>query len=291
VRRLSVAAVPAPLTVVPVLLTAVLALLTACTSSRSTSSASTAPRSSVQGGITFASYELAPGVRVHARTVAGRTHAPWVVYVHGGSWLAGRGNSPGGDAWARHVVPRGYQVFALDYRLSRTATWPAQRMDVARAVDWIRARAGTFGLDVARAVIVGESAGGHLAAIEASRGRFAGAVDLAGVVDPQAALTASTAELGEAATRLIGCEPTVCPARWRDAQAIAHVGVRTPPFLVLHSADDPIVPLAISTAFVDGLRAAGRRVVFHVVPGRAHGLLGNTGVLRRVDAFMDAASR
>ena len=55
------------------------------------------------------------------------------------------------------------QVFVVDYRLAPEAPYPAPLADSTAAFEYIAAHAGRFGLDPARLVIGGDSAGGHLA--------------------------------------------------------------------------------------------------------------------------------
>ena len=101
---------------------------------------------------------------------AGTGPAPLVVWIHGGGWSGGtRANA--GPLFA--LLPRGYAVASLDYRLTSqegewgtaSVTWPAQAHDVKAAVRWLRANAGELGVDPCAFISWGSSAGGHLAAI------------------------------------------------------------------------------------------------------------------------------
>ena len=86
---------------------------------------------------------------------------PCVVVIHGGGW-------DGGDrrqlsAWNERLVARGFTVAAVSYRLAPEWIWPAQRDDVLAALAWLKAHAADLGLDPARLVLFGRSAGGQLA--------------------------------------------------------------------------------------------------------------------------------
>jgi acetyl esterase/lipase len=67
-------------------------------------------------------------------------------------------------------------VFSINYRPSTRpgGTWPAQIEDVQKALRYIRANAGHFGVDPARIASLGMSAGGHLATMVALRDDPAG---------------------------------------------------------------------------------------------------------------------
>lgn len=233
--------------------------------------------------------DLDHGAQLRSWTLAGRRGAPWLLYVHGGSWRSGRADSPTAAMFAARLLPRGYQVFSVEYRLSGVAPWPAQRVDVAAAVDRIRAEAARYGIAPGRGVLVGESAGGQLASVEGMRGRVAGVVSLAGVADPLAVLSAPFRPLRRATEQFVGCAPTLCPSRWQDTRAVAHLaaGARTPPFLVIHCERDPVVPVSMSRELATALRAAGRPVTLRVERGADHKVLLRPGVLTRVLAFAD----
>ena len=61
---------------------------------------------------------------------------PLIVWIHGGGWSAGdKSGCP-----AVLMVPRGYVVASLNYRLSQAAKFPAQINDCKGAIRWLRPR-------------------------------------------------------------------------------------------------------------------------------------------------------
>ena len=91
-----------------------------------------------------------------------RRGAPCIVVIHGGGW-AGGDRTPLA-AWNPRWAARGYAVAAISYRLAPKWIWPAQRDDVLAAITWLKAHAAQLGIDPARLVLLGRSAGGQLAA-------------------------------------------------------------------------------------------------------------------------------
>src|SRR5262249_7572967 len=87
--------------------------------------------------------------------------APGVLVIHGGSWE--RGDSTEMASLNRYLAARGYIVAAINYRLSPAHPFPAARDDVLAALSYLKANAAAIGLDPARIVLLGRSAGGQLA--------------------------------------------------------------------------------------------------------------------------------
>ena len=96
---------------------------------------------------------------------AGRGPWPVMVLVHGGGFQAGDKAMETG--WARYLASIGVASFAVNYRLStpERPTFPEALFDVKAAVRFLRTHAGEFGLDSEAIGVMGESAGGHLAAM------------------------------------------------------------------------------------------------------------------------------
>jgi len=85
-----------------------------------------------------------------------------IIWLHGGGWVVG--TLDGHDPVARALaVAADSQVFCVDYRLAPEAPYPAALADCSAAFAYIAANAGRFGVDPARLVLGGDSAGGHLA--------------------------------------------------------------------------------------------------------------------------------
>lgn len=194
---------------------------------------------------------------------------PLVVFFYGGSWQQGERHWYAfvGQALARH----GLAVAIPDYR---KAPFPAFMDDAAAAVAWLKAQGPGLGYDPDRIVLMGHSAGAHIAALLATDPQYLARHDLSpsdlrgviGLAGPYDFLPIRSRPLRE----VFGDDP----ARHRASQPIAHVDGSEPPFLLLHGRDDRLVEPGNSTRMAERLRDHGVPVELHLVPDAGHaGLL------------------
>lgn len=106
-------------------------------------------------------------------TPAARPGAPLVLFVHGGAWSMGDMAMAG--HMAAHFHARGYAFASADYRLVPDADPRQQAEDVAAALARLLADAGRLGVDRERVMIMGHSAGAHLAALVGTDPAYLGA--------------------------------------------------------------------------------------------------------------------
>lgn len=102
----------------------------------------------------------------------GTTRRPGVVQIHGGGWVTGDLDSQ--DVTCRLLAAQsGWAVVAVDFRRSPEHRYPAALADVLAVTEALRAGAEDA-VDPARLAVLGDSAGGNLAAVAARRVRDAG---------------------------------------------------------------------------------------------------------------------
>jgi len=112
------------------------------------------------------SVEIAYGTDARQRlefTPAVRPGAPLVLFVHGGGWSLGDMVMAG--HMAVHFHERGYAFASVDYRLVPDANPQQQAEDVAAAIARLLEDSRRLGIDRERLMIMGHSAGAHLAAL------------------------------------------------------------------------------------------------------------------------------
>ena len=90
---------------------------------------------------------------------------PAMLYIHGGGWQTGSKEQY--VLWYLPYLQLGLPVVAVQYRLSGAAPAPAAVEDCRCAFRWLARNGAKYGIDPARIVITGGSAGGHLALMTA----------------------------------------------------------------------------------------------------------------------------
>ena len=108
-----------------------------------------------------------------------RSDAPGVLWLHGGGFATGMKEMVFMSRAIDLVTQLGAVVVAPDYRLSWQAPYPAALHDCYAVLLWMRDHAGELGVDSARLVVGGESAGGGLTASLCMLARDAGQVKIA----------------------------------------------------------------------------------------------------------------
>jgi acetyl esterase/lipase len=218
--------------------------------------------------------------------------APVIVWIHGGAWRrGGKRKCP-----AVALVPDGYAVASIDYRLSSTAPFPAQIEDCKAAVRWLRANAAKYNLDADRIGVWGMSAGGHLAALLGTSGgvpelegsgdnmqyssRVQAVCAVAGPIDLPA-LTNVGPKRMSAIEGLLGGPLEKDKAKAIAASPIHYVSKDDPPFLIVHGEGDRVIPVEQSQRLYEALQKAGVNATLKILPQ-----VGHQGVL--MDAVKDA---
>lgn len=215
---------------------------------------------------------------------------PSIVVVHGGSWRNGDKGEGGIDPTItnRIFAARGYTVYDIQYRLVPDAIFPAQLEDVICALGFIRSHAAADGTDPERTVLLGRSAGAHLALLAAYRaGRdpvpagctapatVRGVVGLYAPTDLVRAynvpadpdLIAGTSALGD----FLGGSPVSAPERYRLGTPQSALDRPVPPTLLLHGEADQIVRPEHARSLATALAAAHDEVALVLIPWGGHG--------------------
>ncbi|TYT26549.1 alpha/beta hydrolase [Luteimonas viscosa] len=112
--------------------------------------------------------------------------APVLLFVHGGGWAHGNKDNPGNiPDKAGYWLPKGYVLVSTNYRMRPDTAPLDQARDIARALAAVQRHAPDWNADPSRVVLMGHSAGAHLAALVAASStlwRQAGAQRPLGVV-------------------------------------------------------------------------------------------------------------
>jgi acetyl esterase/lipase len=185
-----------------------------------------------------------------------------------------------GDWFAAH----GVTAFVLTYRLTPFGyKHPTQLNDAKRAIRWVRAHAGDYGVDPARIGMIGFSAGGHLTAMaetqfDAGDTHSADPVERVSSRPDFAVLSYAAIDLPSNrwdARGLIDAKtPPAVQAQLRPA---TNVRPDTPPTFLWATTTDELVPPTNATLMYDALVAAKVPAELHVFAKGRHGMgLGMT---------------
>ncbi|MBI5725490.1 MAG: alpha/beta hydrolase [Planctomycetes bacterium] len=226
---------------------------------------------------------------------------PLVIWIHGGGWVQGS-KSMSKAFW---LVPKGYVVASIDYRLSNQAVFPAQIEDCKAAVRFLKANAKQYSIDPSRVAVWGHSAGGHLSALlgvtgddknlEGQSNKVEQSTKVQAVVD-----FAGPADLLNFNDNIPGYEqnPPVAtllggPASEKKdlaakASPTTYASADDPPFLIVHGDKDTTVPIEQSKKLEDALKKAGVAVEFHAIKDAGHNhIIGKPETDKLVEDFLE----
>lgn len=204
---------------------------------------------------------------------------PLVVYVHGGSWVSGSKDVEATAKYMPLLAKTGYVVAAINYRLAPGYTFPAENDDVKCAIRFLRANAGAYHINPAHVGVIGESAGGYLAAFTGVTGNdpayktdeYPNEGDAVQAVIDIAGPTDFTATDGSASSKAIA-RTFLGSASPAEASVTTHVASDDPPFFIIHGHDDSIVPPSQATMLERALSAAGVPATLTLVKNAGHSI-------------------
>ena len=234
--------------------------------------------------------------------------APVLLQVHGGGWSVGSKDQQGVPLM-QHLAAKGWVCVAINYRLSPRDAFPAQVIDVKRAIAWIREHIEEYGGDPSYVAITGGSAGGHLTALGAlTPGDPAwqpgfehadtsvqvavphyGVYDMAGCTGLRSAVQMRDAFL---VPRIFQTSWEEDPEAFEAASPLLRITEDAPDFFVLHGTLDSLVAVEQARLFVEKLRSVSKRsVVYAELPGAQHAFdvfpsIRSAHVVRAIDRYL-----
>ncbi len=256
-----------------------------------------------------------PDPEVHA--------GPWpvIVFLHAGGWVAGSRANVSDVAMAQ--VSRGYAVASVDYQLAtttpsgqRVGSFPGAVWDVDRAIAFLSAGAVAWGLDPSHVILMGSSAGGHLAALAgASRGRLepdslrlglpvtssvAAVIDLSGITDVASFESTDHPWAAPLTADFLGCplatlhHPTCPEDALRRASVASYVDSSSPPIFMAYGGLDTLVVAAtqgrpLADLWVRAHAGKASSAVYDLIPNAGHNLSVGDINMRSLDEFLDRA--
>ncbi|MCE9600505.1 MAG: alpha/beta hydrolase [Spirochaetia bacterium] len=248
-------------------------------------------------------YRVVNGQRINLDVFRPRPEGPpmpALVYIHGGGWMTGDK-----ERAVLHVTPflaNGWVAFNVEYRLGNVARAPAGAEDCICALKWIFKNAATYRADMNRVVLMGHSAGGHLALLSA----FAPEIGKAcpGDMPKVRAIVnwygiSDVADLIDGANRREYAEGWIGngPGRMELANRLSpirYIRAGLPAVIAVHGDQDDTVPFAQSVRLDEALRKVSVPTKLIRIPGAKHGQFSEQQYLdayRQVVKFVDANSK
>ncbi|MFN6475511.1 alpha/beta hydrolase [Nostoc sp. DedQUE07] len=200
---------------------------------------------------------------------------PAVVVIYGGAWQYG--NTHANSEFNQYIANHGYTVFAIDYRHAPQYQFPSQLDDVRTALNFIRKHAAEYEADSERMVLLGRSAGAHLAMLAAYQPdappihavvNYYGPVNLTEGYktppnpDPINSRAVLKAFLGGSLEEL--------PNRYEIASPINYLTHPLPPTLLIYGSRDHLVQARFGRQMYERLHNSGNTAVFLEIPWAEH---------------------
>ncbi|MBV6457740.1 MAG: hypothetical protein HONBIEJF_00859 [Fimbriimonadaceae bacterium] len=207
---------------------------------------------------------------------------PLVVFVHGGGWISGDRTMFRDEAiW---LAEKGYACACPSYRLAPLHPFPAAVSDVQTMVAYARRESSSLAIDPTCVAVIGNSAGGHLAAMTAlldhpldpklDLGGFSPKADTAVAISPITDLTDPRGQHLPIAWSFLE-QFMACPFEghellWHQASPLHHVSGTASPLLIIHGDEDDVVPVEQSQRLAEALTTAGAQTALEVLHGEMH---------------------
>jgi len=207
-------------------------------------------------------------------------NAPVLVMVHGGAWMVGdKANTGSVENKLKHWLPTGFIVVSVNYRMLPDIMAYEQAEDVAHAVAYVQGHAAGWGGDAGKLILMGHSAGAHIAALISSAPDMVGR-PWAGTVVLDSAVMDVPAVMQTRHLRFYDKAFGSDPAYWRKASPIDRWTPEAIPMMLVCSTRRPDHPCDAANEFRDKAEKAGKampvlpRALTHEEVNRTLGLPG-----------------
>ncbi|HEU4471701.1 MAG TPA: alpha/beta hydrolase [Flavisolibacter sp.] len=225
--------------------------------------------------------------------------SPVIINIHGGGWNKGTKESQTGF---NTFFKQGFAVANIAYRLTGKATAPAAVEDARCALIYLVKNARQLNIDPSKIVVMGGSAGGHLALMAgmlANDHRFDGncggveGIKVAAIIDKYGITDVwdwgyGTNKTSKSAIAWLGSKAGDKEFA-ASVSPMSYVSSSNPPIFIVHGDADPTVPYQQSVDFHKKLKDAGVKTKFITVEGGLHGKFEkekNSEINKEIIAFL-----
>ena len=228
------------------------------------------------------------------------TPNPTLIYFHGGGWTAG--SKEASSLTFLPFLDMGWNVVNVEYRLAKVSLAPAAVQDALCALRWVYRNGKDYNVDTSRLVLMGNSAGGHLALttglIPASESldslcpgneelKVAAVINWYGITDVNELLAG--ANMRNFAVAWLGGMSNREELAKR-VSPLTYIRAGLPPIISIQGDADPTVPYSQNVRLHQALDKAGIRNELVTIPGGKHGGFSDaemTNAYTAIRAFLD----
>ena len=216
-----------------------------------------------------------------------------IILIHGGGWNGGSKNDFATyiDSFKKRMPD--YAIFNINYRLVNGSNlFPTQEQDVKAAVDFIVGNSKNYGINKSKIVLLGASAGGHLALLQGYKYNnpdVVAVIDFFGPTDLIAMFEKPWHPYVPFVLQMVtGTTPSQNRKLYQESSPINYVNAHSAPTLILHGSNDNVVNVSQSKALKTKLDNANVKNELVIYPGKSHGWYGETlsNSFDRIETFL-----
>ena len=225
-------------------------------------------------------------LKLDAYLPVGTKVRPSVLVIHGGGWRIGSKWQLG--RYASGLARRGFNAFAINYRLAPKYKHPAQIEDCRDAVRWIKKNSDKYGGDPDRIGALGYSAGAHLACMLAVTGKEVETKILVAVGGGTPCEFMSFPAKNKTLAYWLGGSRKEVPDVYRDASPIEHLDQGDSPIFFFHGEEDFLVGMSGAKKMSGKMKKLGIDTHFHGIKEAGHfGALFNSKAIGASFDFLE----
>jgi acetyl esterase/lipase len=224
------------------------------------------------------------------------TSTKLMILIHGGAWI--EGDKADFSPYITQLQQRipGYAFANINYRLYKNGQnkFPTQENDVKAAVAFLLGKSADYKFSK-KLVLLGASAGGHLALLQGYKHPDVGApkaiVSFFGPADlAQLYNNNSTPALPLLLAGITGGTPAQKPDVYEQSSPLNFITPQSPPTIVLQGGADPLVPAAQANVLISKLQAKSVTHQLVLYPNEGHGWTGANleDSFNKIVAFLQA---
>ena len=228
------------------------------------------------------------------------TPNPTLVYFHGGGWV--QGSKEASSLTFLPFLNMGWNVVNVEYRLAKVSLAPAAVQDALCALRWVYRNGKDYNVDLNRLVVMGNSAGGHIALTTGMTPASESLDSLCpGSEELKVAAIINWYGITDVNELLAGANVRNFAVGWlggmsnreeiaKRVSPLTYVRAGLPPIISIQGDADPIVPYSQNVRLHQALDKAGTRNQLVTIPGGKHGGFSDTEMAKayaEIRGFLD----